>query len=75
MAIVTALGKPSLFITFTANPKWPEITQELLPGQDASDQPELVVRVFHKKAKELQRDLQSRGIFSQWVGHVWTIKY
>ena len=25
MAIVSALGKPDLFITFTCNPKWPEI--------------------------------------------------
>ena len=33
MAIVRQFGRPSLFITFTANPKWDEITRELLPGQ------------------------------------------
>ena len=32
MAIVRFLGHPCLFITFTANPNWPEITRELLPG-------------------------------------------
>ena len=26
-----------LFITVTGNPAWPEITQELLPGQMATD--------------------------------------
>ena len=29
MAIVRKHGKPSLFITFTSNPKWPEITQNI----------------------------------------------
>ena len=33
MAIVRQYGRPSLFVTFTANPKWDEITRELLPGQ------------------------------------------
>ena len=33
MAIVRAHGKPTLFITVTTNPKWPEITDNLLPGQ------------------------------------------
>jgi len=38
MTIVRQLGRPSLFITFTANPKWAEIVHELLPGQAAKDQ-------------------------------------
>lgn len=29
MSIVRALGKPDLFITFTCNPLWPDIQQEL----------------------------------------------
>ncbi|RPA91061.1 hypothetical protein L873DRAFT_1613687, partial [Choiromyces venosus 120613-1] len=31
MALVRHFARPSLFITFTANPKWAEIEQELLP--------------------------------------------
>ena len=31
MAIVRKKGKPDLFITFTCNPKWPEIAEGLLP--------------------------------------------
>jgi hypothetical protein len=37
MANVRHFGNPSLFITMTANPNWPEIQQELGPHQCASD--------------------------------------
>ncbi|CUA69691.1 Isoleucine--tRNA ligase [Rhizoctonia solani] len=37
MAISCFLGGPQLFITMTANPKWPEIQQALLPGQTHLD--------------------------------------
>ena len=53
MAIVRALGKPDLFVTMTCNPKWPEITKHLLPGQDAKDRPDLVARVFNLKVRVL----------------------
>jgi len=49
IAIVRHYGKPTLFITFTANPKWVEIERELLPHQSAADHPNLVARVFHLK--------------------------
>ena len=29
MAVVRAFGKPYLFVNFTANKNWPEITREL----------------------------------------------
>jgi len=32
MSVVTKFGKPDLFITMTCNPKWKEITDNLLPG-------------------------------------------
>ncbi|KAL0029388.1 hypothetical protein WJX77_003810 [Trebouxia sp. C0004] len=41
MAVVTVKGKPSLFITMTCNPTWPEIQCKLLPGQCAKDRPDL----------------------------------
>lgn len=33
MAIVRHFGKPTFFITFTANPHWPEILNNLFHGQ------------------------------------------
>ena len=32
MAYIWKFGKPDLFITFSANPKWKEITDNLLDG-------------------------------------------
>ncbi|XP_052889466.1 uncharacterized protein LOC128297803 [Anopheles moucheti] len=60
MAILRAFGKPDLFVTETCNPKWPEITQNLLLRQrvpDRPDRPDLTVRVFQLKLKAILQDL------------------
>jgi hypothetical protein len=75
MAIVAYYGHPSFFITFTANPKWVEITIELLPGQTTSNCPDLVSQVFHMKAKILQDELFHDGIFGHAVAQAWCIEY
>ena len=75
MAIVRKYGRLSIFITFTANPKWDEITRELLPGQTATDRPDLVARVFRIKVAHFLHDLKRKQIFSQYCGSVWTIEY
>ncbi|CAN0516246.1 unnamed protein product, partial [Scytosiphon promiscuus] len=36
MVVVRKFGKPGLFVTFTCNPGWPEIT-EALKGQLAAN--------------------------------------
>ena len=41
MALVQVIGKPNFFITVTCNPDWPEIKDNLLPGQSAQDRPDL----------------------------------
>ena len=46
MSIARRYGKTDLFITFTCNPLWFEITNSLLLGQKSNDRPELTVRVF-----------------------------
>ena len=74
MAIVRYFGKPSFFITFTANPRWPEITDNLLRGQQATDRPDLITRVFALKVKELLADLKNH-LFGPYAGHVYTIEY
>ena len=47
----------------TANPQWPEIQQELLPGQDPSDRPDLIAQVFRLKRDALLDDIIKNGIF------------
>jgi hypothetical protein len=63
------------FITITANPNWPEVTWELLPGQSASDRPDLVVHVFHAKVTQLLNDLEKHGVMGRAVARVWTIEF
>ena len=75
MAIVRAYGRPSLFLTFTANPSSTEILRKLLPGQTASDRPDIVARVFSLQVRELLRDIKKRHIFGACRGVVWTIEY
>ena len=75
MAIVWYCGKPDLFISMTANPKWPEITSALLPGQTAQDRPDLVARVFRLKFNELLNDFTHDNIFGEATGHVYAIEF
>ena len=49
MAIVRRFGRADFFVTFTANPAWPEITDNLAPGEHAANRPDLVARVFYLK--------------------------
>ena len=70
MAIVRHFGRPTLFITFTANPKWEEITRELLPGQTSIDRPDLVAQVFYLKQQELLKYLKKNQVFGEFLGCV-----
>jgi hypothetical protein len=47
LAIARQLAKPSLFLTMTTNPNWPEIQSQLLAGQHFTDIPAVVCRAFH----------------------------
>ncbi|GBP26994.1 hypothetical protein EVAR_95780_1 [Eumeta japonica] len=39
-------GRPDLFVIFTCNPAWPEIVNELMPGQSAIHRHDVVARVL-----------------------------
>ena len=75
MQFVRRFGKPSLFITFTANPKWEEIERKVLPQQSAADRPDLVARVFNLKVRDLLDQIRHKEEFGPWLGWVWTIEY
>jgi Helitron helicase-like domain at N-terminus len=53
LALARKRGRPSFFITATANPNWPEVVSQLAPGQSASDAPILMCRIFHARLKAL----------------------
>ncbi|CAH9063416.1 unnamed protein product [Cuscuta europaea] len=76
MAIVTQFGNPDLFITFTCNPKWPEIEREVKKaGVRPEDRPDLVTRVFKIKLNNLIADLKDQNIFGHPRALVYTIEF
>ena len=75
MAIVAKKGRPDLFLTYTCNPKSREIVENLLPGQKASDRPDLVSRVFKQKLSELKTDLFKRDLLGKVVAHIHVIEF
>ena len=75
MAIVAKKGRPNYFLTYTCNPKSREIIENLLPGQRASDRPDLVSRVFKQKLEELKTDLLKRNLLWKIIAHVHVIEF
>ena len=75
MTIVRKYGKPDLFITFTCNPLWDDISSNLSPNQKVTDRPDLVVRVFKLKLRELLNDILKRHILGRPLAHVYTIEF
>lgn len=68
-------GKPSLFITFTCNPKWTELTDLLEPGQQASDRNDIVARVFNQKVKKLTNLVTKGEIFGAIKCFIYSIEW
>jgi hypothetical protein len=74
MARVRKFGKPDLFVTFTCNPKWKEITDTFLPRQYAKHHPELVTRVFNLKLDALLKDIKN-GVLGNVIVKIWVIEF
>lgn len=66
MAICKWYGYPDLFITFTCNPKWPEILRFVEQrGLKPEDRPDILCRVFKIKLDHLIKDLKDNKIFGR----------
>ncbi|KAM0829585.1 hypothetical protein ACQ4PT_066789 [Festuca glaucescens] len=63
IAICRKYGCPYLFVTFTSNTAWPEILEALssIPGQQPSDRPDIVNRVFKMKLNMLMDDIKKKN--------------
>lgn len=75
MALVQTYGRPDIFITITCNPRWPEITSELMPMQTPQDRPDLTARIFRMKLEELKKDLYNRNVLGRVVAHMHVIEF
>ena len=74
MAICRYFHKPDLFLTMTANPKWPEIIYSLFPGQTATNHPDIVLWVFEQKKKALLK-LIDNGFFGTTIVYIHIIEF
>uniref|UniRef100_A0A914V112 Helitron helicase-like domain-containing protein n=1 Tax=Plectus sambesii TaxID=2011161 RepID=A0A914V112_9BILA len=75
MAICQQYGKPDIFLTFTCNPTWNEITRELSPSQTPSDRPDIVGKVFKVKLKNMLHDLLHQNILGKVIAYTWVIEF
>ncbi|WOG91187.1 hypothetical protein DCAR_0310435 [Daucus carota subsp. sativus] len=77
MAICKWAGYPDLFITFTCNPKWPEINYmlELIGQKDDRNRLDIICRVFHIKLLQLMQDLKKEKPFGKIIASLYTIEF
>ncbi|PLW32436.1 hypothetical protein PCANC_22774 [Puccinia coronata f. sp. avenae] len=75
MAIVGHYGRPSLFITITANPAWFQIGRELAPGQTPSDRPDIGVQMFKLVLDQFCEDVIVKGRLGKVAVYVHTIEF
>lgn len=65
MCYVRSFGRPKLFITFTCNPQWDEIRENLLPYQSQPDRHDIIARVFKQKLKALMDFITKHKVFGE----------
>jgi hypothetical protein len=82
LVLLARMGKPSYFVTFTCNAKWPEIEAALPPGDTWCQHPDIVNRVFHEKKRELLEDIKKGWVFVDSAGRrqcsvsiMWAVEY
>ncbi|XP_031095112.1 uncharacterized protein LOC115999399 [Ipomoea triloba] len=69
-------GYPNLFITFTCNPKWPEIQHYTgIRGLRAEDRPDIVARVFKMKLDALIKEFKVGKLFGPVKALIYTIEF
>ena len=73
--MVREFGKPDLFITFTCNPQWNEITDNIPKYQSVENRHDLVARVFRLKYEELIHDIVQKQIFGKVASYFGSIEF
>ena len=68
-------GRQDLFITFTCNSKWDEISNELLSGQQSYDRHDVVAKVFHLELKQLVDYITTCAKFGAMRCHMYTVEW
>ncbi|KAG7589037.1 hypothetical protein ISN44_As07g013540 [Arabidopsis suecica] len=76
MSTCNHYGFPDLFITFTCNPKWPELVRFCSERNcNSDDRPEIISRMFKMKLNSLMDDLTKKHILGKTVSSMYTIEF
>lgn len=75
MTYVRNYGRPDLFITFTCNPKWPEIIDNLMTGQKHTHRHDLTARVFKQKLIRLIDVITKSHIFGETKCWLYSVEW
>ena len=65
LAIGAEYGTPDIFLTFTANPNWIEITEFSENKETKEQRADIVARVFRLKTKRLMDIINKEGVFGK----------
>ncbi|XP_069147085.1 uncharacterized protein [Solanum lycopersicum] len=70
-------GYPDLFLTFTCNPKWPEINEMLCLIEQSGDdnRVDIICRVFQIKLFQLMQDLKKQQPFGKIIACLYTTEF
>ena len=69
LAIGAEYGTPDIFLTFTANPSWIEITEFSDNGNNKDQRADIIARVFRLKTKRLIDTINKSCVFGRVVAH------
>ncbi|UYV66707.1 hypothetical protein LAZ67_4002638 [Cordylochernes scorpioides] len=72
---VRKFGRPDLFITFTSNPSWEEISAALLPGQKQLDRHDITARVFRQKLVKFIGALTKGQLYGAAVAWMYFVEW
>ncbi|KAL7583175.1 hypothetical protein Lser_V15G43646 [Lactuca serriola] len=76
MSLCKWFGYPDFFITFTCNPKWPELQRFLKDTPlHPEDRPDILCRLFKIKLDAFIKDLRENEIFGKVQAVVYTIEF
>ena len=73
--MVRDLGVPTVFITFTMNPKHPDLLAALRPGDTVVNRPDLVARFFNLQLQAFLQDLCKDHVLGELAGYTWRIEW
>ncbi|XP_050338246.1 uncharacterized protein LOC126764622 [Bactrocera neohumeralis] len=75
MSYVRKYGRPDLFITFTCNPKWSDIQNNLFDGQSTTNRHDINARVFRQKLEALMDVIVKLRVFGEVRCYMYSIEW